>query len=102
MNRQPTPKPCKLHCGGLVLVARKANPRPGKSLYVVLDADTLNADAQHDPDVVRVLDGWHAYTIAHAHEHVDMQASTLLRPGEATDVHDLPWHRLHDCPKRRR
>lgn len=97
MNKQPTPKPCN-HCPAEVLIARKARPGAGRSQYVVLDAAPLNPDAQHDGAKVRVLDGWHAYSIGHAREHVAMQASVLARPGDATDIHDLPWHRIHDCP----
>lgn len=100
MSTGPTPKPCRLGCGADVLVARKARPA-GKSDYVVLDAQALNSQRQHDGRVTRVLDGWFAYTIGHAKEHVELAAATLLRPNDATDIHDLPWHRLHDCPNRK-
>lgn len=100
MNRGPIPQPCRLGCGGDVLVARKARPT-GRSNFVVLDAKPLNNQRQHDGRTTRIVDGWFAYTIGHAKEHVQLASETFLRPQDATDIYDLPWHRLHDCPNRK-
>lgn len=95
---QPTPKPCRLGCGTDVLVAKKARNRPGRSGFVVLDARPLNSNRQHDGRVVRVLDGWTAYTIGHMRESLELRSAVLAKPSDATNINDLPWHRLHDCP----
>lgn len=95
------PKPCG-SCRAPVLFVRKAEkPQPGRSEWVVLDVEQLNPNRQHDGRRLRLVDGSRAYTLRDAHEHVELQGAVLLRPGDATRVEDMAWHRTHNCPNRR-
>lgn len=95
-------KPVKCDgCGAPILLVKKADPQ-GRSVWAVLDAELLDPERQHDGHRVRVIDNRRAYTIAHCREHLELQTEVFMRAGDASRIEDLPWHHLHDCPKRKK
>lgn len=97
----PKPKPCSGCRAPVLLVLKAEGPQGGRSKWVVLDAELLNPNRQHDGRWLRIVDAGRAFTLQHAYEHVRLGAEDLLRPSDVTRVEDLQWHRVHDCPNRR-